>query len=336
MDFTTPHMPALDDQNAERERAGSRALSTFARVLSARILRAHADGALTSNELDARLGWAAKASLRVAISNLCELGVLVRTDLNDGRRASVTELTPAGGELLAVADVLEHWLSRSPFGPISLPDTAARGVVRALVAGWNANIVRELAEGPRSLAELSTEIDHHSYPALKRRLAMLRSVNLVAPVNGKTRSPAHEATQWLRRAIGPLSAAGRWERNHAAPSTASLSRLELEAALLLVLPLAELPAGAAGECVLAAPASQTVGNGDEPALAAVSVVAADGKLLSVSSGASSTPATWALGTPGAWLDAIIDGNCDALRLRGADVGLVEALVAGVHEALFPA
>jgi DNA-binding HxlR family transcriptional regulator len=329
-------MPETGPSNLERERAGSRALSIFARVLSARILRAHEAGALTSRELEARMGWAAKASLRVAVGNLRALGALAQTSPTAVRRGVTTELTPAGRELLSVADVLEHWLSASPFGPIPLPDTAARGVIRALVGGWDSAIVRTLAEGPRSLSELSSEIGEHTYAALKRRLSMLRSVNLVSPVTGNGRSPSHEATKWLRCAVGPLTAAGRWERRHAGSDTPPMTRHEIEAALLLALPLVELSDDLSGSCVLAAPANPGASQEIEPVLAAVSLVVEDGRIETCESGADDTPRTWALGTPDAWLDAMIDGRCDELRLRGPDAELVEVVVAGLHEALFPA
>lgn len=330
------HATRPDKEDLRQERAGSRVLSVFARVLNARILQAHTDGPLRSSELETRLGWAAKASLRVGVENLRQMGALAQASPTGARRAVAMELTPAGHDLLGVAEVLESWLSRSPFGPIELPDTAARGVVRALVAGWDSTIVRALAERPRSLAELSSEIAGHSYPALKRRLSMLRSANLVTPVSGDRRSPTQAATTWLRFAAGPLSAASRWERDHADGLAMPITRQEIEAALLLALPLVEFPHGASGDCVLAAPATQGAGGKEEPALAAVSVVVENGKLNSLGAGAASTPKTWALGTPTAWLDAMVDGRCDELRLRGPDAGLVAVIVTGIHKALFAA
>jgi DNA-binding HxlR family transcriptional regulator len=325
-----------DAPGAGREAVGSRALSIFARVLSARVLRAHVDGPLTAGELETRLGWAAKASLRVSVGNLCDLGALVRDQAPAARGGSATELTAAGRDLLAVADVLQHWLSRSPFGPISLPDTAARGVVRALVAGWDSNILPTLAERPRSLSELSEEISAHNYPALKRRLSMLRSASLVAPVSGNGRSPAHGPTQWLRGAVGPLSAAGRWERIHSTDAATPVTRPEIEAAFLLALPLLELPAEASGECVLAVLAGQGLGAAtEEPELAAVNVVIENGEVVSARAGAAATPTTWALGTPEVWLTAVAAGCCDELRLRGPDAGLVATIVAGLRQELLP-
>jgi DNA-binding HxlR family transcriptional regulator len=161
--------------------AGSLALSTFGRVLNARILRAHAGESLNTSELEQRLGWAAKASLRVATTKLCELGALERSD--DSVGSASTRLTAAGHNLLIVADVIERWLSRSEFGAFDLPDPASRGTIRALVAGWDSTMVQMLADRPRSLAGLSAEIAEHSYPALKRRFARLRRASLMAAVD---------------------------------------------------------------------------------------------------------------------------------------------------------
>ncbi|HEX8690621.1 MAG TPA: winged helix-turn-helix domain-containing protein, partial [Solirubrobacterales bacterium] len=240
------------ETNADGERVGSRALSVFTRVLNARILRAHVAGPLSSKQLEQELGWAPKASLRVATVGLCEVGALLRSEPHGARQGTVTELTPAGADLLALADVLERWLANSPFGPIPLPDTAARGAVRALAAGWDAAIVGAVAERPRTLAELSAEISGHSYPGLKRRLAKLRAANLVTLVPDGKRSPMHAATQWLRCAVGPLSVAGRWELQHARASARPMTRREIEAKFLLALPLVELPEDTSGSCVLAA------------------------------------------------------------------------------------
>jgi DNA-binding HxlR family transcriptional regulator len=325
--------PEATEKDLERERAGSRVLSVFARVLSTRVLRAHADGPLDSSELESRLGWAAKASLRLATRNLGDLGALTRVEPRAGQRGLATELTEAGHDLLSVADALEQWLSRSPFGPLTLADTPARNTIRALVAGWDSAIVGALAVRPRGLSELSAEIGGHSYPALKRRLSRLRSASLVVSLDDRSRSPAQEVTQWLRWAAAPLIAASRWERSHAIGAEA-ITRHDLESTLLLALPLVELSEADSGACVLAAPASQHADDEAEPALAAVGLVVEEGRIVSCDSGVATTPKTWALGTPDAWLDAIVHGSCDDLRLHGPDADLASALVTGIHRSLF--
>lgn len=214
------------------ERAGSRALSTFVRVLSAEVLRAHRGGALTRPELERRLGRPPATSLRLAVANLGELGALAR----DRHRPVTTGLTSSGRDLLAVADALDSWLARSPSGPFALGDQTARDTIGALVAGWESTVVRVLAERPRGLAELSSNVAGHSYPALKRRLARMRTAALVTPVEDRARSPLHAATPLLRHAVHPIGLAVRWERCHL-PDAVPLEERDLEAVVLLARPL---------------------------------------------------------------------------------------------------
>lgn len=322
--------------NGDAERAGSVALAVFARVLSARVLRAHIDGPLASTVLERQLGWAPKASLRVAVGNLRALGALERVESN-GQRGTVTRLTAAGRDLLGLAAALESWLARSPFGPIDLEDTAGQGVVRALTAGWDSAVVGALAGGPRTLSELSAEIPGHSYAALKRRLGKLRSADLVAPVSGGKRSPEHAVTEWLRFAAGPISVASRWEQAHLLGGLRPMDRGVMETIFLLALPLVALPRDVGGRCVLAALMGGSAdGNGDKQSqLATVSLEVVKGQVTACKAGADATPTTWALGTPAAWFDAIVDGRADSLRLRGADARLVTRLVTSMHTELFP-
>ncbi len=317
---------------SDEERRGSRALSVFSRVLNARILRAHRDTPLSSGGIERRLGWAPKASLRLATANMREIGALAVDDRGSDSQGTVTHLTEAGSGLLDLADVLERWLGQSPFGPMPLHDTPARGMVRALVAGWDSTIVRSLAERPQTLSELSASIPEHSYPTLKRRLAKLRSANLVSPVGEGGRTTALEATLWLRHAIGPISAAARWEQEYLA-EPGPIARHEVEAAFLLVVPLLRLSGSASGVCALAGP---TPGEQrEEPGVAAVSLELDRGRVVSCVSGAKRNPTAWALGTPGAWFDAIVDGEVESLRLGGDDPALALEVVKGMHEALFP-
>jgi len=318
----------------EPGRAGARALGLFARVLNARVIWAHAEGPLVSGELETRLGWAAKASLRVAIGNLSELGALARVESANGRRPAATELTPAGQDLLRVAEALERWFSHSPFGALELPDPAARGAVRALVAGWDSSVIGALAERPRSLSELSSDLAGHSYAGLKRRVAKMRGANLVDSEDEGRRSPRHGATRWLRKAVAPLCVASRWEHRYASGSLPPLMRREIEAILLLTLPLVDLPGEASGRCVLAAPATSARPGDDDPSLAAVSVTFERGELAAAVAGAEESPSTWALGTPDAWLDALVDGDTQALRIRGSEPALAGLIVEGLHRALF--
>ena len=310
------------------ERAGSRALSVFSRVLNARVLRAHGDGLISTRELEERLGWAANASLRAATAGLYELGALER----GGMRMASTRLTAAGHALLAVADALEGWLSHSDFGSLELSDPAAQGMVRALVAGWNSTVVQALAGRPRSLGDLRAEIPWHSYPCLKRRFAKLRRAALVADTgNGRRRSPEYEATPFLRRAVAPLILAIRWEREHL--PGARVEMRDLEALLFLALPLVELLPSVSGSCVLAMPPGREAADGAESAPGMVALVVDTGRITLQHPAADFTPSTWAAGSAEGWLDALTAGETGSLRMRGPDAEVAVGAIGGLQRVL---
>lgn len=313
-------------------RAGSRALSFFAHSLNARILRAHVDGPLRPGELAQAIGWASPSSLRTAVGKMCDSGTLGRVDLNDAAMSVVTELTTAGREMLPVASALERWLQEAPDGPVELDDPAAHGIVKVLTAGWDSTMVGALAERPLTLTELNDNIPTLTYPALKRRLAKLRSTYLVTTV-GEGKSAAHAASDWLRRAIVPLAVAGHWELLHD-PDAEPISEVEVKAAFLLTLPLIEIPAKRfSGTCTLAVliPDGTT---GAEPEIAGITVEIERGAIVSYDpNGTSPPPSTWALGTAEAWFEALI-GDGDGLRTGGAKPRLARGVVKGLRETLF--
>lgn len=306
-------------------RAGSRALAIFAYSLHARVLRAHSEEPLRPGELEERISWAPQSSLRSAVSNLCELGILQR----DGNHGGATELTEAGRELLPVADTLEQWLQHAPGGPISLDDEAARGLIRVLTASWDSMMVRALAERPLTLNDISAGIRDLSYPALKRRLAKLRTTRLVQPT-GADNTAAYAASDWLRFAVVPLAIAGRWERKHDVDAE-PISDVEVEAAFLLALPFVEL-GETSGSCTLAALTGEN--RGADGSLAGVAIEVEDGKVVSATAESQVKPTTWALGTVDDWLEAVLEGRSENLRVRGAQPDLPLEIVEALHQKLF--
>jgi DNA-binding HxlR family transcriptional regulator len=312
-------------------RAGSRALSVFSNALNARVLHAYAEGPLSPSQLEETLGWAPQSSLRATVASLSELGALARSKGSEGSLGASIELTTAGRELLSVAEALERWLGYASDGPVPLEDPAAQGTLRVLTAGWDSTMIRALAERPQTLIELSASISDLNYPALKRRLAKLRSTHLIIPVDSEG-GTAYVASDWLRRAVHPLTLAGRWERLYDA-GAAPISRVEIEAAFLLALPLAQLPPKSTGACTLAALMSEErIRRKRDIAGAAVEVDR--GTIVSFRAETAATQPTWALGTVDAWLEAMVDGRHEALRIGGAKPRLAKGLVKALHTALF--
>jgi DNA-binding HxlR family transcriptional regulator len=190
-------------------RAGSRVLSVFGNPLNTRILRAHADGPQRLNELQDKVGWSAQTTVRAALSSLRTFGALTKKRAGDSPYAVATVLTPAGEEMLFVADEVEAWLALCPDGPIAAESEEAKVAVKALAGGWSSTLMRALANHPFTLTELDSLIPDVNYPALERRISWMRTTGQIEPAEKEGRATPYVVTDWLRRSIAPLCAAGR-------------------------------------------------------------------------------------------------------------------------------
>jgi len=303
-------------------------LSLLAGPLCVPILRAHLDGPLRLPDLRERIGGAAQTTLRGQVGTLRGIGALERQVRRGMPYTVENELTDTGHGVLEVAEVVEAWLARAPQGPIALGSEPAKGALRALVGGWGSTILRALAARPLSLTELNGVIPDVSYPSLERRLSAMRAARQVEPLSGQGGSRPYAVTEWTRRAVGPLAAAGRCERRHLAEVTEPPAGIDIEAAFLLAVPLVRLPSERNGSCLLALDTG--VEGESEGRLAGVHVEISDGEVASCISRLEQDPRTWALGTFEPWLDAIIDGKLDHLRVGGEDPDLVTALTQQLH------
>ncbi len=328
-------MQADSKSQPARVRSGGTVLSLIAGPLSVPILRAHLDGPLRLSDLRERIGGAAQTTLRGQVGNLRGVGALNRRALGGMPYAVENELTDGGRAVLEVADLVEAWLTRAPQGAIALGSEPAKGAIRALVGGWGSAMLRALAARPLSLTELSSVIGDHSYPALERRLSAMRASRLVEPrpEERDRGSKPYAVTEWTRLAIGPLVAAGRCECRHMAGLTEPLRRLDVEAVFLLAVPLLELEVTRSGPCVLAVDTGGDGGAKPGARLAGVDVRIEEGAVVSCVSRLARDPATWALGTVEAWVEAILEGKAARLRIGGKDPRLAGTIVAGLHEVL---
>lgn len=317
----------------EELRAGSRVLLLFANPLNVRILRAHVDGPRRLSDLGEAVGWFPESTLRSAIGNLAETGAIERLPASDNLRGTRTQITPAGRDLLLVADALQAWLARCPRGPIPLDGEEGKTAVKALAGGWSSALIRELATKPTTLGDLNARLPDTSYPALERRLNWMRMTGQIEAVEGVGRGVPYRPTEWLLRAIGPVTAAGRCERRHMSAAAPPVTDLEVEAALLLFLPLAPLPHDAEGACLLGVQTDPTGDDAEEPELAGVSVVVRRGAIVKAEPGVPPGPPSWIVSTVDGWLDAVLDGRLEEMRLGGTNLQLPVDLVLGLHLAL---
>ena len=328
-------MQAEGTPTAAQLRAGGLVLSLFAAPLTVPILRAHEDGPLRLPELREKLMGAAQTTLRAHVGQLREIGALAKRERGGMPRAVANELTETGRAVLEVADVLEAWLAQAPQGSIALGSEPAKGAIKALVAGWGSTMLRALAARPLSLTALDGLIGDLSYPALERRLSAMRAVGQVEALPGGGKRIPYTVTDWVRRAVAPLVAAGRFECRHMPVQAEPLTRIDVEAAFLLAVPLVSLPEEAAGRCLLAVDTGAAEAAKVEHRLAGVRVEVERGTVASCVSRLERDPLTWALGSVDSWLDAIVDCRLDRLHIGGADEELARRLVAGLNDALFP-
>jgi DNA-binding HxlR family transcriptional regulator len=312
-------------------RAGGRVLSVLKNPLNTKVLRAHESGPRRLVEIREEVGWAAASTLRAAVSSLREVGALVRPGDDSG---AATALSPAGQEMLRVADAVEAWLALCPKGPIAPDGEGAKMALKALEGGWDSTLMRALAAGPLTLNQLSEAIPQVSYPSLERRIAWMRGTGQVEQLEKNGKGTPYAGTDWLRQAVAPICVAGRCERRHMDRRSSRASSIEVETAFLLAIPLVALHRGATGNCALAVQIVGIDGALGRPSIAGVEVEVERGRVISCTPTIAFAPRTWAVGTSTSWLDAVIDGRTDGLKVGGADPQLALDLACGVNLALF--
>jgi hypothetical protein len=133
----------------------------------------------------------------------------------------------------------------------------------------------------------------------------------------------------------PLAAAARHECRLRSAESAPPDVLDVGASFLLTLPLVELPAELSGACRLGVwmPRGGLRMPGARLGMAGATARVEHGHVVSVDLDLDTTPPSWAAGSPLDWLETIIDPSAERVDVGGS-ARLAEALVEGLHEALF--
>jgi DNA-binding HxlR family transcriptional regulator len=237
-------------------------------------------------------------------------------------------ITAAGREMLFIAFVAEQWLQNAPAGPLPFDSDDGERAVTALVDGWSSTVVHALAAQPLTLRELERAVEC-SRRALKRRLLMMQRSGQVEARPSEGEGAIYSVTDWLRAGMAPLAAAARLERHNPTEEMAPIAPLDVEAGLLLTLPLLELPAELSGSCKLGIELEV----GEETRTAGATAQVEDGRVTACNVRLDGQADAWAIAPAGEWLDTVIEP--DARRVKsGGNRRLARALLDGLHATLF--
>lgn len=315
--------------NGETTRSGARALLLLVSPLNGTILQKLSDGSKRLVDLRRETGSPAQTTLRAHLRELEAARAIEKRRRDRFPGVLEYELTASGTELLFVVAAVEQWLREAPNGPLDFGGTDGKAAIKSLIESWSSTMLRALAARPLSLTELDRIIANLSYPSLERRLGAMRLTGQVEACSGNGKGTPYAPTAWLRRGIAPLAAAAQWERRHLPEDSVAITRIDVEAALLLVLPLLELPCDLTGSCRLGVEMSDGNGRRLVGAMAQIE----DGELASCSVRLDREADAWVTGPTSAWLRGVIEEDTDGLEL-GGDQRLARALVEGLHVALF--
>lgn len=305
-------------------RSGTTALELLSAPLNLQLLQGLEKGPMSVIDLRKAIGSPPQSTVRIYLRTLEKVKAVQRTRRAEFQGSTEYLLTDPGAALMTVAEALQRWLSLSPQGPIELGTPAARSAIRALVEGWSSNLVRALAAEALSLTELSRLIPRISYPALERRLTAMRLVGLVEAHKDAGRATPYSPTEWLSRAVAPLTSAIEWERECIPEITPVIGRLDVEGAFLLAVPLMRLPPTLTGKVRLAV----EIQRGVSPVFAGVLICVEDGEVTSCTPGLEGSAEAWVSGAPRSWLRRMNLGEENHLEL-GGDAQVARAIVEGL-------
>jgi DNA-binding HxlR family transcriptional regulator len=309
-------------------RCGGTVLALLANGLLVRVLRAHLSGPFGLPQLAERLAGVSYASLRGQVRKLREAGALKRSVPPAMPYTVENALTPFGRDLLDVAACLETWLERSPRRPLEAGSKAALSSVRALAHGWNSTCLQRLAAQPLSLSDLDRAIPELSYPAIERRLQAMRDAGQIEALRRDTAGRPLTPTAWTREAFAVLAAASRCEQLHqvGVPPAGE----DVEAILLLAIPLAARSSDPGGACRLVIADEDSTAGGERRAEIRLDV--ATESVLAGNRTPPTEPLSWARGRAEDWLDSIVSRRHVNLVFGGEERGAAEARVATMYAA----
>jgi hypothetical protein len=241
-------------------------------------------------------------------AELLAIGAIARRVVPGPPRQVFYSLGPTGAELCTLIDRWLELLSAARGnewrGPIGFGEAWAAGVTRALL------------DGPLGLPEIEMVV-HLTRPGITghqiRRLLRngVRADFLLSQAPG--RRERYQLSDRGRYAVGELVTCARFERVNTPETAVPLAGDDVVDALRALLPLLDLPDGIEGICEFAVVGD--TGRKKDVALGWAEV--GHGRVIAMGRGRPPRPAdTWALGTVGEWMTAVIDRRRNGVRAAG--------------------
>jgi DNA-binding HxlR family transcriptional regulator len=292
------------------------------------ILMALGEGPLRTKNLTERVSDYAPRTVYRYAGRLAELQVIQREEEAGVPSKVVHTLTAECGQELydLVNRFADASMTRLPDGRI---DAHAWAALRLLADLWETGMLTELSHGPRSPTELVRGGHELSYHQVNRRAGLFKGAGLVCEWQGRGRRRCYALTEKTRNAMALVVGIGRWRHHHVvAEDEEGMTGPEMATVLRASLPLVNLP-GHPGKRLKLSVLSE------DPALDEELLWPEVEKDGNVRTGAESSGAIdgWGRGRVKAWIPAILDGDASKI-LVGEDEQLVDALLRGLHEALW--
>jgi DNA-binding HxlR family transcriptional regulator len=309
-------------------RSGSTILALLATPVTGGILRQLSEGPLRLAEMSQRSAAPPQTTLRSHLKGLEGMDLIVKRGRERSPGMAEHALTEEGEDLLLVIASLEAWLALMPEGPLRFDELAGQAAIKSLLGSWSSMVLNGVAAGPISLSGLADGLKTVNYPSVERRLAAMRTAGQVETQPAETQGIPYVVTEWMRRSVAPLAAAIRWEQLHLPSAARSMSRIEIETAFLLAMPLVRVRARLAGSC-------QMDVEMDRPGSKAAGARAVVVKGEVVSSGVARLDPSDArvTGSQPAWAETMTSSSARLLEFGGRQP-LAKALVGNLRLVLF--
>lgn len=213
-------------------------------------------------------------------------------------------------------------------GPGPVMDEARCTDLYLLAEAWELGWIEDLSSHGGTATEMAEVTPGFSFHQVARRLQLLRSHGLLRESRRRGRGHRYQLTDRARRDVASLLEVARWRRRHLLRDSAAKATVpEVVAGLKALVPLAQVSASP-GQCIELGIAGDLGDEGAKGTRKLAATIRGDG--LACVEGSAGRRNTWAVGTAGTWIAAILDGSRGRMQV-GGDLLLVDSFLRQLKE-----